>query len=233
MKNISKFIIAGMIAMTVFIGTHTYAQTVQTTQLELRATIEQQIKVLIVQLIEQLKSQLAEMQQESDTDDSKFDVTQTDRYPKQTTDNVMTTASAISVDGNANNYVEYEIEFDLTAFGSESYIDENFANSIDFSIQNGGTTVYDSDAAQNGLVIASISSGADIDNGYYRIDENTSETFTITLTYNPYGGTPAGSGSYRMQLDAINYSTTMGGAVNTYNTSSLNKFRTKSVNIIN
>jgi hypothetical protein len=241
MKKITTFITAGIIAMAIFAGTPATTHAAVPTTV---AEIELKIKSLMLQLIEQLKIQIAELQEKLkqeqvttiaivEKEEKEYDPTQSDTYPKQTTDKVTTSAKTISVDGATNDYAEFGIEFNLNAFGSRSFISENFDDSFEFSIIDGsGSIVYDSNGVQNGSAIASFSSSADLDNSQYRIDEDTEESFEITLTYNPYGGVSAGNGSYRLRLDAVNYATTIGGENKIYTTSQLSKFRTKSVNII-
>jgi hypothetical protein len=232
MKTLKKIITGVFIASAMLGASGVYAQQ---SEAQIRASLIQQVRVLILELIEDLQDQLevALEKEAEEAEDDDYDVTESDTYPTQTTDVVSTSAKVINSDGANNDYAEFEIEFDLRAFGSESYISEDFMNSFDFSVESGGTTVYDSNGVQNGSVVASFLADTELDNGFYRIDENESEEFEIVITYNPYGGTPAGSGSYRLQLDGVQYRTSLSGADQTYNTSNLTKFRTKSVNIIN
>jgi hypothetical protein len=251
MKKLKKIIAAVFITAAMLSAGGAYAQQ---SEAQIRASLIQQVRVLILELIEDLQEQLeealeakseaeaeakseaeaeaeAESEAESESEDD-YEVTESDSYPDQTTNEVRTSAKAINSSGVNNDYAEFEIEFDLRAFGSESYISEDFLTSFDFSVESGGSTVYDSDGIQNGSVIASFSVDAELDNRFYRIDEDESEEFEIVITYKPYGGTPVGSGSYRLQLDGVHYQTSLSGADQIYNTSNLTRFRTKSVNII-
>lgn len=154
--------------------------------------------------------------------------------PKQgTLVNVDTSAKAISVDGDSNDYAEYEIEFDIRAFGNQSFISEDFDDSVEFVIKNAsnGDVVYESDGPiKSGSVVASFSMGADIDGGFYRINEDDSEEINIGVTYTP--GIAAEPGAYRLELKKINYRTNKNGSVQSFNTSSTS-YRTSNVNLIN
>ncbi len=235
MKKISQFIITGIIAMTLFTGVSVSAQS---TQAQIKATLQMQIRNIIMQLIEQLQDQLNQQAGEkneniSESQEEEFDITKTDRYPQQRSDNVETSVTTQSVSGDDNDYLEYRVDFDINAFGNDAYIQESAINAIDFSIAKDGAVVYDSNGTvQNGAVVVSLSSDANLRNGEYRIDEDNSETFSLAVSYSPFSGTPAGAGAYRLQVDGVNYTLVPGGAIQTYNTSNLTKFRTNYGTII-
>jgi hypothetical protein len=197
----------------------------------------------IISLVSDLQELLNQSNQEEITEKEKeteetekFDVTKTDRYPQQTSSQVTTTAEGINISGADNDYAEFEIEFDISAFGNNVFISENATDAIVFSIENSstGSTVYDSTGTQNGNAIVSFSMTADADNRYFRINEGDSEKITINVTYTPHAGTgvPPGSGSYRLVIDSVEYAFSEIAATDSYTTRPRSKFRTKSVNII-
>lgn len=145
---------------------------------------------------------------------------------------VETSAMRVSQDGSNNDYAEYEVEFSIEAFGDESFISEIAEDSVNFEIMDGGTVVYDSDGAQQGTVLISIDSSADLDDGFYRLSEGTPEEFSIRVTYDPYGGTAAGNGSYRLQIESLEYASEPGESTFEFKTNPQNDFRTSSVQIV-
>jgi fumarate reductase subunit C len=168
--------------------------------------------------------------------EEKFDVTKTDRYPQQTSSQVTTTAEGINISGADNDYAEFEIEFDISAFGNSAFISENAGDAIIFTIEDTSTgdIVYASNGVQNGNAIVSFSMTADADNRYFRINEGDSEKIIINVTYTPHAGTgvPPGSGSYRLVIDSVEYAFSEIAATDSYTTRPRSKFRTTSVNII-
>jgi len=155
--------------------------------------------------------------------------------PKQGTPvKVTTSGEAISVNGDDNDYAEFEIEFSINSFGTTNYISENGTNSFNFEITDGtGEIVYESNGVQKGEVVASVSSEADSQGDYYRIDKGESEVFTLSATFNPYENTAVGSGSYRLRLQTVDYSKTPGGQTTAYIARPEKIFRTNLVNIVN
>lgn len=173
-----------------------------------------------------------------DTDDTGFDEddsVQADTYPNQITEDIETSASVVSQDGIDDDIANFEISFNLNAFGSNAYISEYANNALEYSIinSNTGADVYHSDGSiQEGSILVSLSSTGRLDDDEYEINEDSHERLTINASYNPYGGiTPAGPGSYRFQLEGVNYRTE--NTTTTYQTGSQSRFRTSAVNIVN
>ena len=171
-------------------------------------------------------------------DDKEFEFTISDEDTNQNSSNsnnaknIKTSAKRISQDGAANDYAEFEIEFDIKAFGDESFVSDNADDSVNFVIMDGGTIVYDSNGSQQGTALVSINSSADLDDGFYRLSENSPEEFIVTVSFDPYSGTPAGSGSYKLQLKSLEYASRPGGSTFNFKTNPQNDFRTKSVQIV-
>lgn len=102
-------------------------------------------------------------------------------------------AEIVSTDADTNGpQGEFEIKFDVTAFGDDMFINED---DLFFDIEKslGGST--------EGTVSYQMVSTADMTSpGIYRVDEGTTETFTFSVTYQPNN-----DGFYRMVLHTIGY----------------------------
>ena len=150
----------------------------------------------------------------------------------ETTD---TSATRITNDGAADDQADFDLDLDVMAFEEDAFLSEDVDTSFNYSIvrANDGTVVYDSDGAtQNGTAVASISTDADLEGSYYRVDEGNTEGFTLSVTYDPYnGGTAPGAGSYRLRLDSIEFEDTASAPNSTFNATPASEYRTGSVNI--
>jgi peptidoglycan hydrolase-like protein with peptidoglycan-binding domain len=100
----------------------------------------------------------------------------------------------------------FTIEFDVTAFEQDVYVNESLARGtaqgtegINYLIEDGqGDTIATGDIGG-----AILDSTADKDGDRYRIDEGQTETFTVVVEFDP-----ATSGFYQLQLYSINYNDT-------------------------
>jgi hypothetical protein len=227
MKTLHKTLIGSVIALSLFLsGSQAYARTAE-------SQIRAQLIELITQLIAELQEQL--IQESLEVEVEEYDPTQSDSYPTQSSNNVFTKSETVQADGSDNDYVEFEIEFNLNSFGRDAFISQN-SSAFNFSIVDAGSglVVYDSDGIQNGSAIWSFSSSADLDSGDYRIDEDNPENFKLTVSYNPNEGgvSQPGSGSYRMRLDSVEYAFTSGGVTLDYNALPESKFRTNATIVV-
>ena len=146
--------------------------------------------------------------------------------------NTTSTSKSVEViEGDDNDYAEFEINLDVMAFEEDAFISENLATSFNFSIVNAntGVVVYNSTTGPSAAVVASISSSADQQGTYYRIDEGNTEDFALTVSYTP-GAT---SGSYRLQLDSIEFNDTAAAPDAEYLTIPAQDYRTGNANVTN
>jgi hypothetical protein len=133
-----------------------------------------------------------------------------------------TDANIVVVDGATNDYAEFEINLDVEAFESDAFISENAANSIVYSIVDANTGVV----FGGGTRVASLSSSADLEGSYYRVNENDSEEFTFSVSF-----TPGAAGSYRMRIDSIEFNTAAAAPNDSYLTIPAQDYRTGNANI--
>ncbi len=98
-------------------------------------------------------------------------------------------------DGSNDDAVgEFTVKFDVTAFEDTFYISATTTSVFDYDIEDGdGTTVSTSSSA-------AVSSTATREGDAYRIDEGDTETFTLTVTFDPDV-----AGYYRVQLNSVDY----------------------------
>jgi len=97
----------------------------------------------------------------------------------------------------------FVIEFDVTAFGSALYINDTVAQDlamgtagVNFRIFSNGSGVASSTAAGVGI----LDSDAELSGGYYRIGDGDTESFTLTVEYDP-----AATGSFKAVLYSVNF----------------------------
>ena len=98
----------------------------------------------------------------------------------------------------------FKIEFDVTAFEDDLYIDDNATRGtvesntgVNFQILAAGS------ATTTGTAVPTLDSDAELDGGRYLVEEGNTETFTLTVEYDP-----AITGSYKLQLYSLNFNTT-------------------------
>lgn len=114
--------------------------------------------------------------------------------------------NARTIDGSDNDYGEYEIEVDITAFGETLYIANTGVAAFTYQIENSAGSAVTNSAANFTATSSTISSDADVQSGYYRIDADETETFTFRVTVNPVAG---GEGvDYRVQFLTVIFNDT-------------------------
>jgi hypothetical protein len=149
-----------------------------------------------------------------------------------------TSENVVVVDGEDNDYAEFEIEIDVDAFEVDAFISQFAATSLEYSIidaSNGDIAHTEAGAGTvaTGSAVISVSSNANLEGGtYYRVNENDTETFTISVTYTP-ANVGAVSGSYRLQLDAILFEDSAALPTVTYATIPTEDYSTTNANITN
>jgi len=106
----------------------------------------------------------------------------------------------------------FTLEFEVTAFGDDLYIDDVAGrgttmgtNGVNYLLTIGGT------ASTSGTAVASLDSTADVTSGgFFKVNEGETETFTLTVEYDP-----AASASYKVQLYSVNFNVTADTAPST------------------
>lgn len=101
----------------------------------------------------------------------------------------------------------YTFKFDVTAFDGDFYFNKTTARgttgtteAAEYLVESAGSTVT------TGTTTASITSTADTVDSRYVVHEGDTETFTLTVTYDP-----ATAGFYSLQLNNVNYYTASTG----------------------
>jgi hypothetical protein len=166
---------------------------------------------LITQLIAELQEQL--ILENLEVDEEREEVIEVNSNYAQVAKDITISKKVARQSGDGNDYVEFGIRFDLNPFQDDVFVSQN-PISFGYSVTKSGTNVYQTNGQKNGSSTALLSSANPLENDYYRISQNYSrQPFEFDITYYPYAdeGTPPGSGSYRIQLDSIEYSLTPGG----------------------
>lgn len=124
------------------------------------------------------------------------------------TDGIIVPISGVSFEsdttGENDTIGNFDIEFEVTGFEDDFYIDSVAAQSgtagVVYSVSgSGGTTTLTS-------VSAVLTSTADEDaNGFFRVEDGVTETFTLSVSIDP-----AAAGQYRVVLEEIWYDETTG-----------------------
>jgi peptidoglycan hydrolase-like protein with peptidoglycan-binding domain len=98
----------------------------------------------------------------------------------------------------------YTIEFEVSAFNQDVFIKDSAVRGTTTSTGGVNFILEDnSGEVTEGVVDANLDSTADEDDGWFFIPEGSTETFTLTVEYNPED-----EGFYRLQLYTINYNDT-------------------------
>jgi Putative peptidoglycan binding domain len=121
----------------------------------------------------------------------------------ETTDTTET--SKANTDGTtADDEGIFKIEFDVTAFENDLYIDDTATRGtvesntgLNFLMTIGGT------ATTAGTAVATVDSDAQLDGGRYLVEEGSTESFTLTVEFDPNV-----TGSYKLQLYSVNFNDT-------------------------
>ncbi len=133
--------------------------------------------------------------------------------------------SLVSVDGANDDFAEFELVIDVTAFEENAFISEDVAG---FSYSIVGTEAGGAPFLAANAGVASLSSDATQEGTRYRVDENDTEEFVLSVTFDP-----TNDGSYRLRLDSVQFfATNAGGTATTYATLPVEDYRTGFINII-
>lgn len=127
------------------------------------------------------------------TDGVDVEVTDTTETLKANTDTTTTDDEGV-----------FEIEFDVTAFGTDLYIDDTAEQDtsesdygVNYRIVNSSGSVIASSTAAG---VATLDAETDLEGGYFKVDEGETVTFTLTVEFDP-----AVTGSYRLELYSVNW----------------------------
>ncbi|MCU0678478.1 MAG: hypothetical protein MUF19_02745 [Candidatus Pacebacteria bacterium] len=111
-------------------------------------------------------------------------------------------ATSETIDGADNDFGEYEIEVEISAFGEDAYIANTGANAFTYQIENSSGAVVATGTATS----STISSSADLEGSYYEIADGSTETFTFRVTFDPLAA--AEGQDYRVQFLTVVFNDT-------------------------
>jgi len=137
-------------------------------------------------------------------------------------------AKTVTVDGANNDYAIFEIEVEIEAFKEDAFISINAAEAFTFVFEDASTGAVLVGAT---ATTSTVSSDADAEGDYYRINEGDSEVFTFTVTLDPL---EANEGrSYRMQLLTVRFNDTPSAPDQTWSALPENAYQTPATFISN
>lgn len=137
---------------------------------------------------------------DSDVDGSAGSETHTIAFTGIAVEGVSTSQMVVTPgDSASSTYGTYTIRFDVTALDEDAFIatttDTSGTVGVTYNI-NGSTFTAETESAV-------LTSTADLESGFYQVDEGDTETFTLTVTLNP-----ADAGTYSVELESIRFNET-------------------------
>lgn len=135
-----------------------------------------------------------------------------------------TDADVTTNDGSLDDYATFEIEIEVTAFEQDVYIATNPVTSIVYTLQDGaGSTTI---AGTRSVVLTST---ADETGSYFEVNEGSTESFTLHVTYQP----GVSSTVARMVLNSVSFASTAIAPTHTQLTLPATDYRTNVITIVN
>jgi len=129
-------------------------------------------------------------------------------------------------DGADNDYATFRIDVDLTAFDEDAFIPQNAVDAFTFEIQDASTGAV---LGTSTATTSSVTSTADTQGDYYRINENDTEEFSFMVTLNPLPENE--SRSYRMRLISVRFADSASAPDQTWTALPANVYQTGSTYI--
>lgn len=129
-------------------------------------------------------------------------------------------------DGADNDYATFRVDVDITAFEEDAFIPENAIDAFTFEIQDASTGAV---LGTSTATTSSLTSSADTQGGYYRINENDTEEFSFMVTLNPLPENE--SKNYRMRLVSVHFADTASTPDQTWTALPANVYQTTSTYI--
>lgn len=141
-------------------------------------------------------------------------------------ENVNTTASVTTVNGDNNDYATFSIEFDITAFEQDAYIPTDADDATVWRVENQSGT----DITGTGSATAVWDSTADEEGDFFVVQEGQTETFELQVTYIPGVANTAA----RLQLVSVAYDSEEDATPDqTWNATPASSYRTPTRVIVN
>jgi len=130
-------------------------------------------------------------------------------------------------DSASNTYATYTIKFEVTAVGDDAFINDLAASTS--AAANGAEFVIIGDSFAGPAASVTLTSTADLESSFFKVDQGSSEEFTLTVTLNP-----TTAGTFGIRLSEINFNDTAGNGDTTFTVdANAADFRTDNVYIAN
>ena len=133
-------------------------------------------------------------------------------------------------DNNTDDYGTYVIKFEVTAFEQDVFVPIAVASSVSYTLQDGSGST--SVAGSRSVTLTSTADEGGAGDAFFEVNEGSTETFTLTVTYTPGVANTAS----RMVLNSITFDET-GTAVNTDDQTQVtvpaSDFRTDVITMVN
>lgn len=129
-------------------------------------------------------------------------------------------------DGADNDYATFRVDVKVTAFDQDVFIPMNAVDAFTYQILDASTGAVLMDAT---ATTSSVTSTADSQGDYYRVNEGDTEDFSFMATLNPLSSDE--SRSYRMRLVSIKYNDTEAAPDQTWNALPANMYQTNATYI--
>ena len=95
----------------------------------------------------------------------------------------------------------FEIEFEVTAFGGDLYIDDSAASGTTLGTEGVNYRIYEGGSViTTGARVATLDSDAELTGSRFKVEEGETETFTLTVEFDP-----AATGSFKVELYSVNF----------------------------
>jgi hypothetical protein len=146
------------------------------------------------------------------------------------TNEATTNATTVYGASSSDDVGVYTFNINLSAFDHTEYIKKS-GDAFDVEIVNGSGA--SAGAVSTSTSVAVKSSGATLENGYYRIDAGMSEPFQVTATYNPPASAQSGLYSAHLKSVVFGQSATASAATSSYALTPVGNYETNYIQINN
>ncbi len=115
-----------------------------------------------------------------------------------------TDSDVVTSDGALNDYATYTIVLEVTAFEQDVFVPVSAASSTDWDLVDENGDVMTVPSASTTIVITSSADEGGLGDAFFEINEGSTETVTIKVTYSP----SIANTSARLQLNSLTYDET-------------------------
>ncbi len=187
-------------AQTTPVATESSISVDDTIRMQLIAVLQQ-----IIMLITAQNEMPAVPEPDTTTDDVEIETEESDDEEVPESQTVLEMTETLVVNSKSTSDDDeglFTITFPVSAFGNDLYINRSAERGtalgtagVNYTLKNGNGEVV-----STGTASESLSSSAPIEDGAYQVSEGTSETFTLSVSYDP-----AVDDFYSLQLHSFNF----------------------------